>query len=138
MPVKELRETLERYPGLVLDSSAILAHFQGKMGPTFLKDMAAKVKIPLVALCEVYRVLLRQKKRAEADHAIGSLNQMGIPFLPLTEKVSLEAGRLGHQYHLSLGDSLIAAAALCERLPLLTYDADFQQLALEIRVVKLS
>jgi predicted nucleic acid-binding protein len=114
-----------------------VAYFQDHPAFVDLKSLGEKMRVPITALSESYCILLKQKGRADADRLVGALKNVVGSFLSLTEKAALEAGRIRHQYHLGLGDSLIAAAALCERLPLLTFDADFQKLSLEIRVIKL-
>ena len=128
---------LRRVPAVMLDSSVLLSYFIGEPNAVDLSLVKSKCLIPFMALYELHSVLARKGDRALADRYFGIVRAWDVPVIHSTEEMILAASRLRQHYHLGTGDAFIAAASLCLRIPLLTYDSDFQPLSREIMILGL-
>ncbi len=126
-----------RIPAVVLDTSVLLAYLLDEPGTVDLEAIKSKARVPFMALCEMHYTVTRKNGRAAADHCFGLMKAWDVPILHSSEELILAASRLKDRYGLGIGDAFIAAASLCEEIPLLTYDSDFQPLAKEIPLLGL-
>ena len=122
-------------PAVILDTSVLLAHFLDEPGSIDLEIIRRKARIPFMTACELHYVVSRKRGQALADQCFGLIKSWDVPILHSSEEWILAASRLKDRYGLGLGDSFIAAASLCENIPLLTYDSGFSPLTKEIRIL---
>jgi PIN domain nuclease of toxin-antitoxin system len=127
----------DKIPAFGLDTSALLAYLLDEPGSVDLEPLKKKARLSFAALCEMHCVISRKKDEAAADRCYGLVKSLGFPVLHSTDEIIVAASRLKTRYGLGLGDAFVAATSLCERMPLLTYDADFLPLAREIRILGL-
>jgi predicted nucleic acid-binding protein len=95
----------------LVDSSAWLAYFANETNAPFFAEAiedTALLLVPTVCLCEVFKVLLRERGGETAFRAVAAMRQGTM--IDLTPDLALEAA-LAHEAKLALADSIIAATA---------------------------
>lgn len=124
---------------VVLDSSAVLAHFLGEPGGDFDVDFLVGGKISTVNLAEVVSKLRDRRFGPEtAEYAVKGLIANSVAF---DADLAITAGELRDATRsrgLSLADRACLALALRERLPVLTADRAWNGLdiGVEIRMIR--
>lgn len=110
----------------VVDSSAWLAYLAGEGNAGFfaaaIEDTEALV-VPTICLCEVFKVVLRERGEDEALLAVAAMQEGRI--VPLDGPLALEAATVGHEEGLALADSIIYATARMHGAVLWTQDEHF-------------
>lgn len=120
---------------MVVDSSALLAVLFAERHGEWVVDRfaehAGELRMSTVNLAEVL-ILLRDRQPRLADEVEAELLDGGLRFVaPDFEQARLAAAaRLRHP--LNLGDCFAYALAMTERCPILTLDADFRSLGIEV------
>jgi toxin FitB len=110
----------------VVDSSAWLAYLAGEKNAGYfagaIEDTASLV-VPTICLCEVFKVILREKGEDEALLAVAAMQEGKV--VDLDSRLALEAAAVGHEEGLSLADSVIYATARLHDALLWTQDEHF-------------
>jgi tRNA(fMet)-specific endonuclease VapC len=121
----------EGSPGLLLDSSAIIAHFRGRLDLFGLVDTTAPLFMPLVALGELLKGALKsanppknREKIAELLKIVAVVN----PDVATAERYAAVAAAMEAKGQpIPENDLWIAAVAIELDLPLATCDAHFER-----------
>lgn len=109
-------------PKILLDTSIIIDHLRqkdrSKTVLTALAENEYELFASILAHTESYsgKSVWERKDTKEAIEILFS----GIKILPLEEKVSLKAGELRAKQNMGLGDAIIAATAIVNKIPLAT------------------
>jgi predicted nucleic acid-binding protein len=110
----------------VVDSSAWLAYLAGEKNAgyfaTAIEDTANLV-VPTICLCEVFRVVLRERGENEALLAIAVMQAGKV--VEFDGHLALEAATVGHEEGLALADAIIYATARLHGALLWTQDEHF-------------
>jgi predicted nucleic acid-binding protein len=110
----------------VVDSSAWLAYLAGEKNVGYfaaaIEDTASLV-VPTICLCEVFRVVLRERGENEALLAVAAMQAGKV--VDLDSHLALEAATVGHEEGLALADSIIYATARLHDALLWTQDEHF-------------
>jgi predicted nucleic acid-binding protein len=111
----------------LVDSSGWLEYFAGNpLAGAFepaLKDIENLI-VPTICLCEVFKVVLRERGEQEALQAAALMKQGHVT--DLTEHIALKAAQISCRQKLPMADSLIYATALLHGAVLWTMDSDFK------------
>ena len=129
------RPDLHDVSKVVVDTSVLFVYFGDEPSALDIEKARAKLLLPFMTFCELHYLAARKQNRAFADRCFGLIKSWNIPILHSTEEMILSASRLKDHYRLGIADAFIAAASVCERLPLLTYDSDFLPLRQEIKLL---
>ncbi len=111
----------------VVDSSAWLAYLAGERNAGYFAaaiEDTANLVVPTICLCEVFRVVLRERGENEALLAIAVMQAGKV--VDLDGHLALEAATVGHEEGLALADSIIYATARLHRALLWTQDEHFK------------
>ena len=111
----------------VVDSSAWLAYLAGEKNAGYFAaaiEDGASLVVPTICLCEVFKVVLRERGENEALLAVAAL-QTGKQ-VDLDSHLALEAATVGHEEGLALADSIIYATARMSGALLWTQDEHFK------------
>ena len=110
----------------VVDSSAWLAYLAGERNAGYfagaIEDTELLV-VPSICLCEVFKVILREKGEQEALLVAAAMQEGKV--VDLDGPLALEAATLGHEQGLALADAIIYATARMHGAILWTQDEHF-------------
>ena len=102
----------------VLDASAVLAWLQEELGADQVEAVMDRAGISAVNAAEVlHKLITRGMPAAEAQQV---LDQLALPVVDFTEKMSRECAALSKYAGLSLGDRACLATGIALGLPTLT------------------
>ena len=111
----------------VVDSSGWLAYLAGEKNAGYFAaaiEDTARLVVPTICLCEVFKVVLRERGEDEALLAIAAMQEGQV--VDLDSRLALEAATLGHEEGLALADSIIYATARLHGALLWTQDEHFE------------
>ncbi len=80
-----------------------------------------------VVIHEIYRLALKREGRETARLKV-TLIKKDFEVIPVDEQIAQASAELRHKYQLSMGDSMIAAAALTLKAVCITDDPHFKQI----------
>ena len=115
----------------IVDSSGWLEYFAGganaKRFVAPLKD-AASLVVPVITICEVFKVVLRERGENEALQAVAAMQKGAV--CDLTPTIALSAARISLEppKNLPMADSIILATAQLYDATIWTQDIDFKGL----------
>jgi toxin FitB len=114
---------------VVVDSSGWLEYLTDDVnaevfGRYLLGDFI--VIVPTIVIYEVYKKLLHDKSKSQAD-AFAS-NAMKRPVVYLSDVLAISAARISIAHKLAMADAIIYATALSQNTELVTSDPHFQGL----------
>lgn len=125
----------------VLDSWALLAHFEGEESGTkvreWLKEAAGdqrKLLISVVNWGEVLYIIESRYGRAKRDETEHLMNQMHLEVVDVDKELAREAARIKANKKLHYADCFAAALAKLRKATLVTGDKDFKGLEAEIKI----
>jgi ribonuclease VapC len=120
---------------VVVDTSALLgvlfAEPHGGWVVARLAERAGELRMSTVNLAEAL-ILLQDRQPHLADELEARLLESGIRFVPPDTDQARTAAAARLRYPLNLGDCFAYALAVSERCPILTLDADFRRLDVEV------
>ena len=127
--------TASRTPSVfVLDSFALLAHFQEEPGGSRVREIlrradAGEVRLAMavVNLGEVFYRAIRVKGRARADQILSMTGRYAIEFFEVDRDLAMEGALLKSRYRMSYADCIAAALALRLGATVMTGDPEFEQ-----------
>ena len=130
---------------IILDTSAILAYFEGEEGKEtveiFLIRSASneiELFIPFSAAIEFYYINFNSQGEETANQRFAMLMSLPINVLKsIDESYIIQAGRLKASYPISFADALIAAYAFLEKASLVHKDPEYLTLENEINLITL-
>ncbi|MCG2791194.1 MAG: PIN domain-containing protein [Actinomycetia bacterium] len=130
---------------IILDTSAILAYFEGEEGKEtveiFLIRSASneiELFIPFSAAIEFYYINFNSQGEEIANQRFAMLMSLPINVLKsIDEPYIIQAGRLKASYPISFADALIAAYAYLEKASLVHKDPEYLTLEKEIDLITL-
>jgi predicted nucleic acid-binding protein len=110
----------------VVDSSAWLAYFAGEKNAAFFAEAIEDTDllvVPTICLCEVFKVILRERGEDEALVSVAAMQEGKV--VDLDSYLALEAAAVGHEEGLALADAIIYATAKMNAALLWTQDEHF-------------
>ena len=105
-------------PTAVLDASAVLAWLQEEPGADVVDAVMDEAAISAVNAAEVLHKLI--KKGMASPEAQQVFDQLCLPVLDFTERMSRDAAKLSHHTGLSLGDRACLATGIALGVPAFT------------------
>ena len=113
---------------VLLDSWAWIEYFRN--GPkakevTAYIEAEEEIHASSITVAEVYRYLLSYETKQVAEKLAGMLIRRAI-LIPVTTVIAWKAAELKHEKKWGLGDSIIYATALLNKLSIVTGDSDFK------------
>lgn len=128
-------------PCFVLDSYALLSHFQDESGRGRVVELLEaaqqrklRLLISLVNLGEVCYIIERRRGLREVHLALAAMESLPIEILPADREAVLAAAHLKANTPISFADAFAAAAAQAHTAVLLTGDPEFKALAAQIQI----
>ena len=126
---------------IVLDSSALVAHFASEPGGEVVRDLfrdARRRKVALsmsaVNLGEAIYIAAQKRGAAGANHLLKWLPQLPLTVLAAEKDDAIAAAHLKIRHHLPYADCFVAALALRLQGELLTSDRHFEKVQDVVRV----
>jgi len=123
-------------PCFVLDSFALLAHFQDENGDGRVVDLLeqaqqgkCRIFLTLINLGESCYLIERRRGLRDVHLVLAAIDSLPIEILPADRDAVLAAAHLKAQYPISYADAFAAAAAQSLSATLLTGDPEFKMLA---------
>ncbi len=108
----------EPSPVYILDSFALLAHFQAEPGGLAVRallesarDDESALAMSLINAGEMYYLMHRHKGRDNAEAMLKDLRELPVTLYPATEERIWNAARLKATHAISFGDAFAAALA---------------------------
>lgn len=124
----------------MLDSSAVLAALRKEAGADVVRDLLSEARVSAVNLAEIVGVLTRGN---DADRVTEIIDEVGLNVSPADDAMAIDAGLLSSltaSAGLSLGDRFCLALARHLRLPVVTADRAWLQVAdavaVEVRLIR--
>jgi predicted nucleic acid-binding protein len=125
----------ENLPVYVLDSFAVMAHFQAESGGEKVLELLTKaaqgeavLTMSLMNVGEVAYLACRERGKKKAQQLLGDLRGFPITFYEVTEARIFAAAWLKAEYPLSYADAFAAALARELKAILVTGDPEFKRL----------
>jgi predicted nucleic acid-binding protein len=113
----------------IVDSSGWLEYFSdGPNSKHFsnpLKDSASLV-VPVITICEVFKVVLRETGENEALLAVAAMQKGRV--IDVTTNLAMKASKLSLIHNLPMADSIILATAKAHDCTIWTQEADFKNI----------
>ncbi len=113
----------------IVDSSGWLEYFSdGPNSKHFsnpLKDSASLV-VPVITICEVFKVVLRETGENEALLAVAAMQKGRV--IDVTTNLAMKASKLSLIHNLPMADSIILAAAKAHDCTIWTQEANFKNI----------
>lgn len=135
----------EKIPHYVLDSFALLAHFQAEAsGPQVraLLESAtgaqAVLQVSLINVGEMFYIMRREQGVNHAEEMLRDLRTLPIDFAPATEERILAAARFKATYPLSYADAFAVALAQELGATLVTGDPEFRAVESTVNILWLT
>lgn len=125
----------------VLDSWALLAHFEGEEAGAKVRDLLKeaakdqkKLLISVINWGEILYITESRYGRAKRDETEHLMNQMHLEVVDVDRELTREAAHLKANAKLSYADSFVAALAKIQKAILVTGDKDFKRLEDQIKI----
>jgi toxin FitB len=113
----------------IVDSSGWLEYFADGPNASFFSGPLAKTSdlvVPSITICEVFKVVLRQRGESEALQAVALMQQGSV--VDLTTETAILAARVSIEFHLPMADSIILATSRVHGATIWTQDSDFEEI----------
>jgi ribonuclease VapC len=130
-----------RTRALVLDSWAVVAHFQGEAAAQPLAELIMgalraghDVCLSVVNAGELWYTLARAASASDADEAIAEVQRWGVELVEVDWPLARAAAELKAAHRLSYADAIAAAMAANRRAELVTGDPELRALEGRIRL----
>ncbi len=118
----------------VLDSHALLAHFEDEAGGSQVEKIlkaaqAGKTKLFLsvINFGEVYYTTFRERGRENADEVKSLMEQLPIIMVPADRDITLEAATLRGAHAVAYADCFSAALGVKKKAKVVTGDPEFRK-----------
>jgi ribonuclease VapC len=125
----------------VLDSHALLAHFEDEAGGARVEKLlkaaqAGKTKLFLSVINygEVYYTTLRERGREKADEVKFVMEQLPIAIVPADRELTLEAAKLKGTHPVAYADCFAAALGARKKARVVTGDPEFRKFGQTVAV----
>lgn len=135
----------EKIPTYVLDSFALLAHFQAEAGGLQVRalfetarDSQAILRASLINVGEMYYITHREQGRDRAEEMLRDLRTLPITLDDVSEERILASARIKATHPLSYADAFAVALAQELGATLVTGDPEFKQVASIVNVMWLA
>ncbi len=121
----------------IFDTSALITYLANESDANRVALLKEKAALPFMALSELYYLIWRRLGKAGADNTYGLVKSWDLPILYPNERIILTAGRFKDVYKLGIADSYIAAFSSVYNVPLVSKDPDYEELIVELELIKL-
>ena len=118
----------------VLDSYALLAHFEDEAGGEKVRKILrassagrARLFLSVINLGELYYISLRERGREMAEQILFLMEQLPIDIVIADREMTLEAAKLKGVHPVAYADCFAAALAIRKNAKLVTGDAEFKR-----------
>jgi predicted nucleic acid-binding protein len=135
MPPESREESGGKPPCYILDSFALLVHFQEERGSLRVMELFEEARqgncrliLSLVNLGEICYLIERRRSLADVHRTLAAIDSLPIEILPADRDAVLAAAHLKAQYPIAFADAFAAAAAQSQEGVLLTGDPEFNVL----------
>ena len=88
---------------------------------------ARKRYVSVIVVHEVYNLALKREGRETAKNQVAHISEE-FEVVPVDDQIAETSAELRHKYHLSMGDSMIAATALALEAVCISDDPHFEQI----------
>ena len=136
-----MKEAPETY---VLDSSALLAFIEEEQGADIVQNLLERgeaeeitLLVSFMSFMEVCYISLQERDESEAQERLRLMGALPILRVESTEALGVVASQLKVSYRISVADAWIAALAKDRNAILVHKDPEFEQVEMEIKVLKL-
>jgi len=125
----------DRLPVFVLDSFAVMAHFQAESGGEIVLELLERavkseviITMSLINVGEVAYLTRRERGKEQAEALLHDLRSLPISFYEVTEERIFSAAWLKADYSISYADAFAASLAIELKGELITGDPEFKLL----------
>lgn len=129
----------------VLDSYALLAHFEDEAGGAQVEKILkagqvgrTKLFLSVVNFGEVYYTTYRERGREDADEVLSMMKQLPITIVPADMENTLEAAKLKGIHAVAYADCFAAALGMRKKARVVTGDPEFKKFGETVAVEWLS
>lgn len=128
----------------VLDTSALLAFIEEEQGADIVQGLLERAEaeeitilVSFISFMEVCYITLQERDESEAQERLRLMKGLPIFCVESTEALGVVASRFKAGYRISVADAWIAALAKDRNAILVHKDPQFEQVEMEIKVLKL-
>ena len=118
----------------VLDSFALLAHFEDEVGGEQVRKILKAAQtgktwlyLSVINLGELYCNTIRERGREKADEALFITDQLPITVVPADLNLTLEAAGLKSMHPVAYADCFAAALGIQKKAAVVTGDPEFKK-----------
>ena len=136
-----MKEATETY---VLDTSALLALIGEEQGTDIVQNLLQRAEskeiailVSFISFMEVSYITLKERDESEAQERLRLMKALPILRVESTEALGVVASQFKASYRISVADAWIAALAKGRNAILVHKDPEFEQVEIEIKVLKL-
>jgi predicted nucleic acid-binding protein len=127
--------------GYVLDSYALIAHFEQEPGAERVEELlkAARARKTTLYLCavnlgEIYYSALRERGADKAEEALAIIEQLPLSIVDADKALAVLAGKLKAAHPIAYADCFAAALAGQLNTKVVTGDPEFKKLENEVGI----
>jgi ribonuclease VapC len=127
--------------GYVLDSYALMAHFEQEPGSERVERLlkiarAGKTTLHLcvVNLGEIYYSVLRERGIGKADETLAIIEQLPVSIVAADKALAVLAGRIKATHPIAYADCFAAALASLLKVKVVTGDPEFRKIETEVGI----
>jgi len=124
----------------ILDSYALLAHFEDEAGGAKVRDMLTsaregetKLYLSVINFGEIYYNTYRERGVEKAREILFIIEQLSVIIVDADTALTLEAARLKALYPVAYADCFAAALGVVKKCKVVTGDPEFRKMAKEVK-----
>jgi len=124
----------------ILDSYALLAHFEDEAGGAKVRDMLTsaregetKLYLSVINFGEIYYNTFRERGAEKAREIRFIIEQLSVIIVNADTALTLEAARLKALYPVAYADCFAAALGVVKKCKVVTGDPEFRKMAKEVK-----
>jgi uncharacterized protein len=125
----------------VLDSYALIAHFEDETGGEKVRDILksardgkTKLYLSVINFGEIYYNTYRERGIEKAQEIKCIIEQLPITIIDADKPITIEAAKLKALYAVAYADCFAAALGIMKKCKVVTGDPEFKKMAKDVKV----
>lgn len=127
--------------GYVLDSYALIAHFEDDAGGEKVRRILraarggkTRLYLSVINLGEIYYNTVRERGVEKAEETMFMIEQLPVSIIDADKTITREAAGLKARYPIAYADCFAAALGILKRAKVVTGDPEFRKIAERVKI----
>jgi ribonuclease VapC len=125
----------------ILDSYAVIAHFEDESGGEHVRKMLkaarhgkTEIYLSVINLGEIYYNILRERGSEKAEDARFLIEQLPITIVDADKEITIEAAKLKAQHPVAYADCFAATLGILKNATIVTGDSEFKRFGKKVKI----